>query len=111
MAAASGRRTRGRLDVVRALRGMDRSPRLSGGWRGECGYVGVDIEHGAERVPQRREPGFEMAPVVDAVAVDRTTDLLGTGGAHRAFVLEEAQARILERQPAMVEQAAHLGLG
>jgi hypothetical protein len=52
-----------------------------------------------------------MAPVVDALAVDRLANLFGTGGAHRARVLEETQAALLERQAAVFEQAPHFGFG
>src|SRR5207342_1438838 len=74
-------------------------------------YCRIRIEHRSERVFQRTEPMFEMAPVVDALLVDRFADLFGTGGPHRAIVLEETQALLLECKPAIVEQAPYLALG
>ena len=52
-----------------------------------------------------------MTPLVDTFAIDRATHLFGAGGAHRPIVLEETQAAVLERQPAIVQQAADLGFG
>src|SRR5438445_3187451 len=52
-----------------------------------------------------------MCPLFDAGAVDRLANLFGTRGAHRPVVFEEAQAALLERQSAVVEQASHFTLG
>ena len=52
-----------------------------------------------------------MAPLVDAVLVDRPAHLFGTRGADRAIVFVEAQAAGLEGQAEIIEQAAHFAFG
>ena len=76
-----------------------------------AGHVRVRGEHGTECGLERTQPGFVVPPLLDAVPVDGLADLLGARRAHRTLVLEEAQAARLERQTAVVEQPAHLGLG
>jgi hypothetical protein len=49
--------------------------------------------------------------LIDALAADRPTYLLGAGGAHRPLGLVKTQAGRIEREAEMVEQATHLTLG
>src|SRR5262249_22039855 len=72
--------------------------RVGGQYRPQCGL-------------QRIEPRLVVAPVLDPFAENRLANLLGAGGAHRALVLIEAQARRLERQPAVLQQESYLCLG
>src|SRR6185436_20803894 len=65
---------------------------------------------GPQRTFEWVEPLLEMSPLIHAGPVDGLADLLGARGSHGALVLEEAQAFWLERKPAVVEQAPHLGL-
>src|SRR5271155_1925703 len=52
-----------------------------------------------------------MPPLTDAVAENRTAHLFGAYGSDGAVVLVELQARLLEGQAAMIQQAAHDRLG
>src|SRR5579862_27226 len=71
-------------------------------------HTRIRLDRIAERVPQLPQQRLEPAPLLDAVSEDRLAHLFGAGGAHRALGFVEAQALLLERQPAMVEQAADL---
>src|SRR5512134_2275752 len=75
------------------------------------GYGGIPVEHGPERLLQRVEPRLVVPPLVHALAKDRPAHLLGAGSANRPLVLVETKHALLERQAAVVEQAAHLTLG
>jgi len=48
--------------------------------------------------------------VVEALAIDRSSDLFGADGPHRACVLIEPQTRRLEVEPTIVQKSPHLGL-
>ncbi len=52
-----------------------------------------------------------MPPVVHALPENRAPHLLGAGGTHGPLVFIEAQALLLERQSAVIEEPANLGLG
>src|SRR5580698_2919483 len=71
-------------------------------------HIRIRLDRVPQRVLQLPQPRLEPAPLLDAVGEDRLAHLFGTGGAHRALGLVEAQALLLERQSAMVEQAADL---
>src|SRR6266480_3944181 len=65
----------------------------------------------AERFLERPQPRFVVTPLIDAVGVDRTANLLRADGLHDAGILVELQTLLLERQPAVLEQLAYLRLG
>src|SRR5690606_18783784 len=106
-ATASGRRASA-LPLFLELR-ISPSSLVDTTWRFPCLRSALRAGQGAQRFPQRPQPGLEMLPVIQCLAVDRPAHLFGTGGAHGAIVLEEAQARRVERQPAVIQQPAHLG--
>src|SRR6476659_9812098 len=78
---------------------------------GKIRRLRIALEHRPERGFQWREPRFVMAPMVDAVAIDRHAHLLGTGRAHGTRLLEEAQAAGPERKAAIGEQGPDFVLG
>src|SRR6516162_2432430 len=63
-----------------------------------------------ERALQRLEPRREILPLVEALAIDRLSHLLGARRAHAAPVLVERYALRLELQAAELQQAAHAAL-
>src|ERR1700683_5207834 len=74
-------------------------------------HVRISEKHRSERVLEWSEPGFVVAPLLERLAEDRLSDLLGAGGTYRALVLVELQAALLEWQAAIRQQRAHLRLG
>src|SRR6478735_7436492 len=65
------------------------------------------LQHLPKRGFQRFQLGFDGFPLVEAVTVDRSTDLLGAGRPHRSRVFVERQAGRIERQAEIIEQSAN----
>ena len=59
--------------------------------------IGGRLGKRSERIDERAEPRFEMAPLVEAVAIDRLADLFRARRADGPLALEEPQALRLER--------------
>src|SRR5688572_7098993 len=77
----------------------------------KLGYARIFPEHGSERLLQRVEPRLVVPPLLHPVAEYRASHLFGACRANGALVLMETQHSFLERQAAVLEQAAHLTLG
>src|SRR3546814_15371965 len=60
---------------------------------------------------QRAKPLIIGLPLPYAVAIDRTADLLGRGGAHRPRIGMEIHAGFFELKAEISEQRAHFGFG
>src|SRR5207249_2922267 len=62
----------------------------------------------SEGLTQASQPGLVVTPLVQTLAVDRLADLLRARGTHAAFGPVELDARGLEFELAIVEQAANI---
>src|SRR5579862_4071316 len=67
------------------------------------------VELPAEGFLQGSEPGFEIAPLLDRLTIDRATHLLTAWRRHDAIRLPKPQATLLERQATIVQHPADLG--
>src|SRR5581483_10540041 len=65
---------------------------------------GIAFQDRPERLPQRSEPIVVLPPLLERVPEDGLAHLLGAGRAHGALILVEPQARLLEGQPAVLEE-------
>src|SRR3954466_9931404 len=121
---ASARRECSRRIFRRLARVMISSPIVGGAVPAPCAakskpaagesklrHRRVALEHGSQRLFQRPEPRFVVAPVIDALLENGPSHLLRARRAHGARVLVKAQHALFERQVAVIEQPAHFGLG
>jgi len=71
----------------------------------------VNIDDGTERGLERPKPRLVMPPAFQGILIDRTPDLFGADGTDCAAAIEILQARILEGQTQIVQQALGFGFG
>src|SRR5580704_17879152 len=71
------------------------------------------IQNRPECFSQRIEPTIIVAPLRNRIVIDGPLDLLGAGREHTAIGFPKAQACLLKRQAAVIEQPAcfHLRVG
>ncbi len=61
----------------------------------------------SEHLAQRTQPRLEVLPLVDALAIDRAANLLGTRRVHPPLGLVEVDAGSLEFEAAVVQDPPH----
>src|SRR5437016_1806764 len=70
--------------------------------------AGSAVRQITERLPEGREPGLEVTPLIPTFLVDRAPHLLGACRAHAASVLMVLETLRLEWQLAELEDAPHV---